>query len=254
MLYALCEWEVNGYSDSDWYAVVYDDEHNKLFVKEIGTTRFANAMPSLSANNLNLPTKDIVEKARLLLVPIILEYLKREEKLKFFPDNFSIGDSVVSIEDHRNVEKNISNCAKCSGSGKWINPKNQQDIRSCFYCHGAGVIKGEKVKINGKQKYVLISQGAVGVVIDVFAFGTFYVNGYNKPDRSNRTASVKLVNGNVVNIPLSKLKLNSKELTEEQLLTKAINLSYNYDFGKFCHDRFTWYDKNYASNVVNGDL
>ena len=27
-----------------------------------------------------------------------------------------------------------SNCRKCGGSGKWVNPHNSSDVRPCFYC------------------------------------------------------------------------------------------------------------------------
>jgi hypothetical protein len=43
-LFTMCEWEYNGRDDSDWYAVIYDDEKDSLYRIETGTTRFAEAL------------------------------------------------------------------------------------------------------------------------------------------------------------------------------------------------------------------
>lgn len=72
----LYTYEVNGYHDSDWYAVVYNEDADKLDHVEFATTRFpCNAVCTVDA------TKDVAQKAFKIMSQQILEDLSaRKEK------------------------------------------------------------------------------------------------------------------------------------------------------------------------------
>lgn len=46
MKVALCEWERNGYDDSDFFVAEYDTETQQVTKREIGSTRYAGGMDS----------------------------------------------------------------------------------------------------------------------------------------------------------------------------------------------------------------
>lgn len=239
-LYVMDEWEHNGYDDSDWYAVVYDDETDKLSCQEVGTTRFANALPSnppsihKQINDewvrifLVKPTSEIIEKARACLVrDFLYDMVERAYKDKIFqlmPDTVVPGTKVLFQEEHKNQIKTFKTkpCEKCSG-GFWINPRNPQDKRPCFTCKGEGVLKFdfEKVKDGDKLAWKKIPVGTAATVLSLKSYGQFYRNGYNQPDGHNTTARLRLDDGSEAFAPLKKLRLVEDMPTEEQIKKKA---------------------------------
>lgn len=222
-LYKLDEWEHNGRDDSDWYAVVYDDETDKLQRVQTGTTRFADALhmgpPMLD------PTPEILVKARAALVIIIFGQLKLFEESKVMqpgPADIGPGVRLRFSEDHRCMakEKVSAPCEKCAGTGHWTNPRNESDKRDCFGCKGQGEIVTSftrKKTDDGKQEWIAIKKGEAGVVMFAKSWGTFYRNGYSHPDRHNTTVTIKLDDGREVRTPLSKLRLDQEIDSDEKL-------------------------------------
>ena len=184
-IFKLCEWEVNGYNDSDWLMSVYDDELNTISTIMIGTTRFASGINYHGAQD---PTPEIVERARLVLVETIHQRLIAADRVATLtPDNVSVDEVVCLIAPHKNAVANTTPCNKCSGTGYWVNPRNPIDKRACFTCEGRGTFKGEKVKdATGKVVWDRFEPGLTGTVVKCHAYGTFYRNGYNQPGRENR--------------------------------------------------------------------
>ena len=143
-----------------------------------------------------------------------------------------------------------SACIKCSGSGKWVNPRNESDKRECFACKGSGKHVGGKLKDeNGKQIYKELPAGLVGEVIDWGSFGQFYASGYNKPGRSNTSVQFRTKDGEVVRASLAKLRLDQHYRDDSYLYGKAEELSFHYGFSAL-YPRHAWDTCNYAAQVA----
>ena len=255
MLFKLCDWEQNGYSDSDWHVVLYNDETNQLSVVCYDTTRFAPDPNSKGLEAYEYPTKEIAEKARLILEQKIYEILVEDENRKVFePNDIAIGQRVVLSKKHKNQAKehDESKCLKCSGSGKWINPKNADDKRECFTCKGSGIVKNNFRKVKneqGKPTWINFEPGIKGVVSWEGTFQTIYRNGYNQRCRGSIETRVLLDDGREMSCPLSKLSLDKIPTPEIELKERANELSYNYQFGAlFPH--FTWESNNWARQAA----
>jgi hypothetical protein len=241
MTYKICEWEVNGYHDSDFMAAYFDDADNKVHSIEIGSTRYASGpYPDVWANAAN-PTKDVVEKARQWLQEHIYRVIREAEHIDVTTPSIRLlidGTEVRLLVPHNSIAKQIheskSPCLKCNGSGKWVNPRNETDARPCFTCNGTGeyVTKTKETLKNddGKQVRNKLPEGTIGTVLSQKSYGTFYRKGYNHPDRSNTTCQVKLQDGSIVPIPAEKLRLNKEPMSDQELMERAKNLSYNYNW------------------------
>jgi hypothetical protein len=90
--------------------------------------------------------------------------------------------------------------------------------------------KGERVRFLKKVTFtdkkrggakVTANAGETGVVIWAGHFGTFYRNGYNRPDRSNLRVGVKLDDGRVVFCGAVKLGLDAERTPEAELTARA---------------------------------
>lgn len=213
-LYKLDEWEHNGHDDSDWYAVVYNDETDALDRVTTGTTRFAEALhcgPAMLA-----PTPEVMVKAKAALARLLLASMQHVETVRVNepgPEDIQKGARVRFLVDHSCMMKDAQKgvCPKCKGSKCWTNPRNSADQRPCFGCKGTGEVTTEYVKrkgADGKQEWHRIAAGATGEVRWSKAYGTFYRNGYNQPCRHNTTVLVVLDDGREVKAPLSKLRLD----------------------------------------------
>lgn len=256
-LYKLCEWEINGYNDSDWMLSVYNDEANKIETICIGSTRYAGCIEHHAQicykchGDPQMPTMEIVEKARLCLAEYIFNSLRHvEHRSVLEPDDVRIGERVRLLEPHKNQSFKTTPCTKCNGSGHWVNPRNPDDKRDCFGCKGYGEIQGEKNKdSNGKLIWEKFQAGLSGVVKYCQAYGQFYSSGYNQPCRFNRTVKFVTDDGKLVKAPLSKLRLDREPMSDEKLREKAESLSHELHFGSM-YPKCAWYDKHYAANVV----
>lgn len=262
--FLLTDWEINGYNDSDFMCSYYDDVANVIGFHEYGTTRFAaptniginpdgTTSVTVAGETLLMPNADVVEKARLALADRIFDRLqKADRKLVDEPDYADLfqGMRVRLTENVRMQVRESAPCNKCSGSGKWINPRNANDKRDCFACKGSGQHVGAKVKgDNGKQAWDNLPAGLTGVVVDWKAFGQFYANGYNKPGRHNTTVQFRTDDGKLVRAGLSKLRLDQDYKDDSYLQGKAEELSFNYQFSAL-YPRHAWDTHNFAAQVA----
>lgn len=262
--FLLVDYELNGRDDSDFMCIYYDDVTDTLHTHMYGTTRFAAATNfSISSDGISSitveseplmkPTLEAIEKARYKLSEFMfMGLVVAEERTVMEPNIASLceGLSLMLKEKHRNQVKTLDPCRKCSGTGKWINPNNNQDQRKCFTCSGRGTFKGAIKKTEaGKVVWFNFEVGTKGVAIDWKSFGKFFSNGYNEKNAHNTTVQFRLENGNTINVPLYKLRLQRDCLSWEQLKRKAIELSYNYHFAAIA-PRFAWYSRHLVNEVL----
>jgi len=261
--YILTDFELNGYNDSDFVCSYYDDVANEIAYHEYGSTRFpspsnisfTNGISSVIVDDEPLlwPTAEIVEKARLVLAKRILARIVMHEANKVIEpqtSDFSVGLRVRLNSDCKMQETIEEDCRKCSGTGKWVNPKNAEDKRDCFSCNGSGKHFAGKAKdVNGKQLYKHLPYGLSGTVVDWKFFGTFYSNGYNKQSRDNTTVQFRTNSGELVRASLSKLRLDREVTDSIELEKQAYNASYSYNFSQF-YPHFAWDTTNFAILVA----
>lgn len=69
--------EYNGYDDSDFYAIVWDDENGRMRNVEYGSTRYAN-----SARVTEDITEDQATKARAWLRPLLVKEIAKAEEIR----------------------------------------------------------------------------------------------------------------------------------------------------------------------------
>jgi hypothetical protein len=263
MKHILTDWEINGYDDSDFMASYYDDVTNTIGFTCYGSTRYVSATViwatngvttvSVDGESLMLPNAQVVEKARLVLEELIFQKLKAADKrLVDTPDvaDLKIGMRVRMLEKARMQMRESSSCVKCSGTGKWVNPRNDADKRDCFACKGAGKIVGEKLKdAKGKQVWLQLEAGLTGEALDWGSFGKFYASGYNQPCRENTSVQFRIDSGETVRASLSKLRLDQDYQSDETLRSKAVSLSFNYQFSAL-YPKFAWDTQNFAAQVA----
>lgn len=262
--FVLTDWEINGYDDSDFMLSYYDDVTNSIGTSCYGSTRYpsshniginADGTTSVTIGDdiLKLPNAEVVEKARLVLEEYIFQTLTAAEKGTVERPNVKDlreGLRLRLAEDARMQVREHSPCQKCGGSGKWVNPRNDNDKRDCFSCRGTGQWAGDKAKDeNGKQKWEKLPAGLSGVVVKWSSFGQFYANGYNQPDRHNTSVQLRTDEGKVVRASLSKLRLDREVEAPEMIRQKAKELSFNYQFSKF-YPRHAWDSRNFAAEVA----
>jgi hypothetical protein len=266
--FLLTDWEINGYSDSDFMCSYYDDVTNTIGFCEYGTTRFATATNiGINADGtttvvvdgdfLRMPNAEVVEQARQALSKSIFHRLRDADRnLVFLPDvpDLHVGLQVRLTGKARMQIRESSPCNKCSGTGKWVNPRNAKDERDCFSCKGSGQHVGAKVKgEDGKQAFKELPEGLRGAVVDWRSFGQFYASGYNKPGRDNTTVQFRTESGEIVRASLSKLRLDRNVKTDEELASTADKLSYGYQFSAL-YPRHAWDTHNFAAQVAQKKL
>lgn len=261
--FLLTDWEINGYDDSDFMCSYYDDKTNTIGFTCYGSTRYPSATVIsigggttsvvVDGENLLMPDADVVEKARLALEENIFQRLTTADKR--LVDEPDVNDLREGIEVRLTVDAKMqiresAPCNKCSGSGKWINPRNPNDKRDCFACKGSGQHIGAKVKgEDGKQVWEKLPAGLSGTVVDWKSFGQFYASGYNHPNRHNTTVQFKTSGGKVVRASLNKLRLHREYQSPDKLREKARELSFNYQFSAL-YPRFAWDTHNFAAQVA----
>jgi hypothetical protein len=244
-LWKMYEWEHNGRDDSDWYAVYYDDVKDEVARGEIGTTRFANALPSSPPSihrhengqwvsytlQENAPP-DVIEKARAALardqIYGMIDHAEKNRHELYPPvDVLKEKMELKLVESHRCQRKVVEKtaCTKCVDTpGKWVNPKRSGDVRNCFGCEGKGYTTRQVVK--KPIEWLKFEPGTQGTVVNWRSFGKFYRNGYNQPDGNNTTVYMRINNiEQDVAIPLFKLRITEERWTEEQMRAKAIEYS-----------------------------
>lgn len=197
----LCEWEENGYHDSDGYAARWDGE--KVVLELVWTTRGC-----MEPKPSKLATAEECELARRWLADQIFGILRKgEDAAVLEPDNVNKGDDVVLLKGHTFNDKKA----------------------------------GTKTKVEA---------GTTGRVFWIGAFGSFYRNGYNRPNRSNRRVGLELTDGRRIFCPLSKVRLARDVATDAELREKAERLSYDAQFGKVLSSKHAWDTSNHAAAVL----
>lgn len=265
VLYLLNEWEQNGYHDSYFYASYYDSEKNEIHATQYGTTACAapttigigkNGVSSVSVNgeSLVLPTLEAIESARKVLAQFYFDNATaRDKRIVDEPDvaDLFVGLSLVTTSEIKNQVKIKEDCRKCNGSGKWVNPRNSADKRDCFTCKGTGKFSiGTSKNEAGKIQYNKITAGTEGTVVEWRSFGKFYANGYNKPDRSNTTVTLKRADGSLFNASLGKCKCARDYTLPSVLREKANEASYRYSFQDATGVRCAWLSTDYVYQVL----
>lgn len=219
--YLINEWEENGYDDSDFRVVTFNDETGEFTSHLIGSTRFAGGIKYPENTSEWTP-----EAAALCLEKmeerIFQSFMKLEKMDVETPNSVKPGDKVRFLESKKTQVKEQVTCEKCEGSGKWTNPRNSADKRECFACKGTGEVKGKKAKKgdNGKVQYTVTPAGTVGTVTWFGTFQTIYARGYNTLNRFSGTVGVQLEDGSIVYAPLEKLRLD-REVNAEDMLRRA---------------------------------
>lgn len=291
--YVLCDWEINGYDDSDFMAIYYDDANGTLTAYLHGSTRFGgcichkegglpeqpkgssgfhlcakldyepNGQGSGSykvremAEWLLSPTSAVVEAARKVLEEKAFLALTAADKL--LRDTPDVGDLVKGMKlrttaSVRNQVNVTEPCRKCNGTGKWENPRNSADKRDCFACRGQGTHKVGKAKTEeGKLKYDIVPAETVGEVVDWGSFGTFYRNGYNQPGRHNTSVILRREDGTTFRAALEKCRMERDYATPEHLRNRAVQLSYNYHWPGATGSKCAWLTRNFGAEVVNAE-
>jgi len=229
MRYLLAEWERNGYNDSDWYDCVYDSEKDKIETVEVGTTRFPGGPYQLRPKGGYTPLNgEVLERCREHLEDFIFRMNCSKERCAVLaPRKLKKGDRVRLLANHRNREKETIKvpCTKCGGTGVWVNFYRPEDRRECFGCKGTGEREKSRAKPGGKL--VTYPIGSAGVVVWVGTFRTIY-NGYNREDRHTLSTMVRLDSGEVINVPMEKLRLDREPMGDEELRERAREQSFDY--------------------------
>lgn len=248
--FKLCEWEDNGHHDSYFYGAYFDDATGTIETTSLGATAYAPA-PNPTWEECQPPTPAAIEAARLVLRGKIYPKLREAEDADVLtPQDAAKGDILTLLVPHARQLKAEVPCEKCRAKGFWQNPNNPSDRRPCFSCAGKGTTaKGEALRdAAGKVCRDTIPAGAIIVVIKTTAFGTFYRNGYNRPNRDNRSVTGTLPDGTVVNVPLKKCRCLRDPMTDAALRERADELSRHLNFGAIAGCR-AWLSIDYVTRA-----
>jgi hypothetical protein len=247
--YKLMWWEDNGYHDSYFYGVSWNDEKNCLEKQSLGATAYAGGIGF--DDTFLPPTPEILEKARKALAAIIADILLKVEErdvLEPGPEAIKAGVLLRLLHDHSFYRKESERCPKCNGTGKWINPHNEREVRVCSTCSGEGMAFGKIFATNEKEKRIKITIQA-GTVLeargDADFFGTQYAKGYNHPNRFNTFVPVTYL-GQRIRIPLDKLRLDRDQDSVNNIIKRAEELSFNHKYGA-AFGMKAWESDNWAS-------
>lgn len=219
------EWEHNGYEDSDFYIVTYNDETDQLDRFEVRSTRYAVGRGYQGIVRLSNVPNEIWVKAEAALAKLITQsIIAAEHSRVMFPKEVVPGTIVVLKSDVQNRPRiEVKNkCDKCGGSGMWINPHNQSDERSCFGCKGSG----EKVSSKAtKGKMVTIPAGTKAAVKAAFKKSSRY-------GTWDYGTNLILIgeDGGEFRAPLTHVRLNEELPSEEECRIVAIKAAKNRNF------------------------
>lgn len=101
-----------------------------------------------------------------------------------------------------------------------------------------------------KHKGALIAEGTVGELFWIGAYGHFYRNGYNRPDRENTRVGLTLADGSSAYVALSACRLNREPHDDEQLRVRAWDLAQNCSFSQMTGEKCAWNSENYALTLL----
>lgn len=220
------EWEYNGYDDSDFYVVTFNDETEELQRFEVGSTRYPADFSRTYGSLVKLA--DVPED---IWIRAEAAYAKRAVGMLLFCDENQrkrdgqrVGETVVLTRDIQNRPRTKVDveCFKCGGKGFWQNPRNEEDKRTCFKCNGTKIAQVSKA---GKGTSITYKAGTVAEVLAVFAnrsqFGTF--------DYGSR-ATIRLTDGTIAKAPVDALMSNRAPMTREKAEEIARNVAKRRNF------------------------
>lgn len=250
--YRICWWEDNGYHDSYFYGVYYDDATENLHEISLGATAYAGGIGF--TDEYLMPTPEVAEKARLILKEYIYASLFAADRRDVNTPFHSIvpGRRLVLIADHSFFRRETEPCRKCNGTGYWVNPRKDSDKRECFGCRGKGVRVGGYVHAHGSSgkrvKETLKAGTKVEARSEPLFYGTTYRNGYNRPMRGNTSVQV-VVDDQAVKIPTEKLSLDRPYAAEAALDLQAEQLSHEHNYGAVFGCK-AWMTENWAKQAA----
>lgn len=214
-LYRLCEWEENGYHDSYGQLAYFDSEKNELGQIEHWATAYGGG-PDLTP--YLYPCGTVIEQARKVLEKTIYSALKENDmQMVYNPRDkeLSVGTKVRTNKPVKNKERTVSDCSKCNGSGHWINPRNPDDKRPCFNCHGTGKVQGEPT-----GQWVKIPKGTVGEIIDTYQYKR------NSPV----SFTIRAEDGSIFRCGSKSLRLDRKPESDGHWAARAFKLSFHFNW------------------------
>lgn len=106
------------------------------------------------------------------------------------------------------------------------------------------LLKGHTFKDKKHDRVVEAKEGDAGTVVWTGNFGTFYRNGYSRPNRSNGRVGIKLDDGRVLFCPMTKVRMEQDPMSDEELRERAENLSWSGNFVKLFGG--AWATKNFV--------
>ena len=196
MKYALCEWERNGYDDSDFFVAEWDTEERTVTKREIGSTRYAGGIAGYT------PVSDpaMVRDAQAWLV----------ERMAL----------LIANRDRENVlEPNDAPNGTCL--------RLLRDVR---------------------HKGIKYAAGTVGVSFWCGAFGKFYRNGYNRPNRFNLRVGIRTADGRSFFAALEACRLDREQEGEDVNRERAERQAARPNFTAFFGG--AWATHDYAAAVI----
>lgn len=99
MKHALVEYERNGYNDSDFFAIWFDDVTGELGQSEIGSTRYAGGLGYEGISTART-SPEVLEQARKALAAIILSQITRAETSDVLePEAVAFGTNLRILKD-----------------------------------------------------------------------------------------------------------------------------------------------------------
>lgn len=198
-LYAVSdEWEHNGYDDSDFYRAMYDPNTGELRKVETWTTRFACHAP----------------------LPYVVPEDWTGGWVPYIPPS-KVPESIWQRAEQALAET-IYQLIRSAEHRAILQPQDAKrgDVLRLTEAH------------NSRKTKQVLPAGTQIRVNDCSAFGTFYRNGYNHPNRENRSI-VGTVLGHpetLVRVPLSKCRLDREPESDESLRQRANELARNRRF------------------------
>jgi hypothetical protein len=103
---------------------------------------------------------------------------------------------------------------------------------------------------NCRHKGQVLPAGTVGECIRVDSFGTFYRNGYNRPNRENSRVTLRLPDGSYQTVALSACRQNAEPMADAELMYRARDLARDCQFSTAGPYKYAWDSKNHAAELM----
>lgn len=185
MKYSVADWEVNGYQDSDFKALYWSPEDG-FSVVEVGSTRYGGGGVSADLKAHPPVPAELLPVMREALAEKVARYAMGSFAHRVLnPMKFAKGEKVKFLKDGK--AKIASKDDK--GSVRWVEVKAGDEAEVFWSGH----------------------------------FGSFYRNGYNRPNRDNGRLGLILANGDKVFVGMNKVRLSEEIPSNEWFLERARN-------------------------------